>query len=202
MAASSGYCAPYRRRREGKTDYRTRRSYILSGKTRVVIRGSLKNVTAQIVMAKPQGDEVLVSAHSRELTRSYGWKASRGNLSAAYLTGLLCGLKAKAKGLEEAIPDIGLHSPTKSARIFAVLKGVSDAGIDVPHDEEKLPNEKRIEGEHVVEYAKSLASNPEEYQAEFSKYLEQKLSPENLPESFAEVKKNIATAFEGGNKKT
>jgi hypothetical protein len=53
-----------------------------------------------------------------------------------------------------------------------------------------------------VEYAKSLASNPEEYQAKFSKYLEQKLSPENLPENFAEVKKNIVAAFEGGNKKT
>jgi large subunit ribosomal protein L18 len=155
---------------------------------------------AQIVAAKPEGDEVLFSAQSRELIK-YGWKASRGNLSAAYLTGFLCGSKAKAQGTEEAISDIGLHSPTKGARIFAVLKGISDAGIEVPHSEEKLPDEGRTKGEHIVKYARSLASSPEGYQHKFAKYLEQKLSPENLSESFAEVKKSIVAAFKSGGKK-
>jgi large subunit ribosomal protein L18 len=202
MAESSGYCAPYRRRREGKTDYRARKAFILSGKPRVVIRGTLKNITAQIIVAKQKGDEVIVSAHSRELAGKFGWKTSRANLPAAYLTGLLCGLKAKTKGLEEVISDIGLHSPTKGARIFAVLKGVVDAGVDVPHSEEKVPDEKRMDGDHVAKYAKSLTSDPEDYQAKFSKYIAQQLSPENLPENFAEVKKNIVNAFQGGGKKT
>jgi large subunit ribosomal protein L18 len=200
LARYSRYCLSYRRRREGKTDYRLRKALILSGKPRVVARGSLRNMVVQIVAARPEGDEVLFSAQSRELMK-YGWKASRGNLSAAYLTGFLCGSKAKAQNTEEAIPDIGLYSPQKGARIFAVLKGVSDAGVDVPQSEEKLPNEGRIKGEHIVQYAKSLGSSPEDYQRKFAKYLEQKLSPENLPESFLEVKKNIVVAFKSGGKK-
>jgi large subunit ribosomal protein L18 len=200
MAKGSRYCVPYRRRREGKTDYRKRKALILSRKPRRVIRGTLKNIIVQIVAAKPHGDEVLVSAHSRELLKNYGWKAPRGNLPAAYLTGLLCGLKAKAKGIKEAVLDIGLHSPTKGARVFAALKGVLDAGLSVPYGEEKLPDEDRIKGVHIAQYAKMLSANTEKYTATFSKYLENKVSPENLPEHFAEVKKIVIAAFKGGGK--
>ena len=201
MAKNSRYCVPFRRRREGKTDYKARKALVLSGKPRFVARKTLRNVIAQIVVARPHGDEVLVSAHSREL-KKYEWKASGGNLPAAYLTGLLCGLKAKAQGVKEAILDVGLHSPSKGARIFVVLKGVLDAGIHVPHSEEKLPDEKRIQGEHIAHYAENLASNPEEYQSKFSEYLEQKLPPENLPKHFAKVKTEILAAFQSGDKKT
>ena len=200
MAKGSRYCTPFRRRREGKTDYRSRKALVLSGKPRLVARSTLKNVIAQIIAAKPYGDEVLVSAHSREL-KKYEWKAHAGNLPSAYLTGLLCGLKAKAQGVKEVILDIGLHSPSKGARVFAMLKGVLDAGVHVPHSEEKLPDEKRIEGEHIAQYAESLASNPEEYQSKFSKYLEQKLPPESLPKHFAKVKTEILAAFKSGGKK-
>ncbi|MDH5460351.1 MAG: 50S ribosomal protein L18 [Candidatus Bathyarchaeota archaeon] len=200
MAKGPRYCVPFRRRREGKTDYRARKALVLSGKPRLVVRGSLKNMIAQIIVAKPHGDEAILSAHGGELAKKYGWKAPRGGLPAAYLTGLLCGLKAKAEGVKEAILDTGLHSPTKGARVFAVLKGVLDAGLNVPHSEEKLPDEKRIKGEHIAEYAQSLASNSEEYQARFSKYLEQKLSPEKLPKHFEQVKKGILATFRGGKK--
>jgi large subunit ribosomal protein L18 len=200
MAKGSRYSVPYRRRREGKTDYRKRKALILSRKPRLVVRGTLKNIIVQVVAAKPHGDEVLVSAHSRELLRNYGWKAPRGNLPAAYLTGLLCGLKAKAKGIKEAVLDIGLHSPTKGARVFAALKGILDAGLNVPHGEEKLPDEKRIQGFHIAQYAKMLSASTERYMAAFSKYLENKIPPENLPEHFAEVKKAVIAAFKGGGK--
>jgi large subunit ribosomal protein L18 len=202
MARHSRYCTAYRRRREGKTDYNARRALIVSGRPRVIVRSSLKNVIVQTVTARPDGDRVVVSAHSRELARKYGWKAARGNLPAAYLTGLLCGLKARSKGLKEAIPDIGLHSPSKGARVFAALKGFLDAGVHVPYSEEKLPDEGRLQGEHIVQYARSSASDAEEYQARFSKYLEQKLHPENLTEDFTKVKKEILTAFKSGGKKT
>jgi large subunit ribosomal protein L18 len=200
MAKDSRYCVQLRRRKEGKTDYKARKALVISGKPRLVVRNTLKNVIAQIIVAKPHGDEVLVSAHSREL-KKYEWKAHAGNLSSAYLTGLLCGLKAKAQGVKEVILDIGLHSPSKGARVFAMLKGVLDAGVHVPHSEEKLPDEKRIEGEHIAQYAESLASNPEEYQSKFSKYLEQKLPPEDLPKHFAKVKTEILAAFKSGGKK-
>ena len=200
MAKNSRYCTKFRRRRQGKTDYRARKAFILSGKPRLVTRSSINNIIAQIIAAKPRGDEVLVSAHSRELAR-YGWKAPRGNLPAAYLTGFLCGLKAKSHGIGEAILDIGLCPPSKSARIFAVLKGVLDAKVDLPHSEEKLPDEKRIKGEHIAKYAESLASTAEEYKSKFSKYLQQQIPPETLPKHFEQVKKEMTAAFKSRGKK-
>ncbi|MEM1588865.1 MAG: 50S ribosomal protein L18 [Candidatus Bathyarchaeia archaeon] len=199
MARNARYCVPHRRKREGKTNYRKRKALLLSGKPRLVVRGSLKNIVVQIITAKPKGDEVLVSAHSRELMKRFGWKAPRGNLPTAYLTGLLCGLKATAKGIKEAVLDIGLHSPTKGARVFAALRGVLDAGLHVPHGEEKLPDEDRIKGLHIAQYARTLAAT-EKYTAVFSKYLENKVLPEKLPEHFEEVKKAVIAAFRGGGK--
>jgi len=199
VAKNSRYCTKFRRRREGKTDYKARRALIVSGRPRLVTRTSINNVIAQVIAAKPKGDEVLVSAHSRELGK-YGWKAPRGNVPTAYLTGYLCGLKAKAKGVEEAIFDIGLYPPTKGAKLFAVLKGVLDAKVNVPHSAEKLPDEKRLKGEHIAAYAQSLASEPERYQLRFSKYLRQDIKPETLPAHFAQVKNDMLAAFKNGGK--
>ena len=201
MAKNSRYCVPFRRRREGKTDYKARKALLLSGKPRLVARCSINNVSAQIVVAKPTGDEVVVSAQSKEVARKYGWKAPKGNIPAAYLTGFLCGLKAKSHGIEEAILDIGLYPPSKGARVFAVLKGVLDAEVNVPHSEEKLPDEKRIEGEHIAKYAQNLASDAEEYQSRFSDYLKEKTPPENLPKHVAQVKTDIMKSFKSGGSK-
>ncbi len=192
MAKSSRYRVQLRRRRQRKTDYQARKAFVLSGKPRVVSRSSIKNTTVQIIIAKSHGDEVLASAHTHELVK-YGWKAATGNLPAAYLTGLLCGLKAKAKGVTEAILDIGLVSPTKGSKVFTVLSGVLDAGISVPHDGEKIVKE-RAEGEHIVSYAESLGT-PEVYAPRFSTYISKGLSPETLSEHFAEVKTAILAAF-------
>jgi large subunit ribosomal protein L18 len=200
MARGSTYRVPPRRRREGKTDYQARKALVLSGTPRLVPRSTVKNISVQIIVAKPQGDEVLASAHSREL-RKYGWKAPTGNIPAAYLTGLLCGLKAKAKGVTEAVLDIGLVAPSKGSKVFAALGGVVDAGVDVPHDEEKIVAE-RSEGKHIAVYGESLGDDSEVYSAKFSKYLEQKLAPEKLPEHFAKVKADIVDSFKKkGDKK-
>jgi large subunit ribosomal protein L18 len=87
---------------------------------------------------------------TKELVR-LGWSPATGNLPAAYLTGLLAGKRAKAKGIESAVLDIGLNSPTKGSRVFACLKGLLDAGIEIPHDEEVLPSADRLEGKHLGE---------------------------------------------------
>ena len=197
MARTGNYRVKLRRRREGKTDYQARKALVTSGKPRLVTRASLRNFTVQIAIAKPHGDEVLAAANSRELARTYGWKAPTGNISSAYLTGLLCGLKAKAAGVKEAILDIGLIAPTKGAKVFAALSGVVDAGVDVPHSEEKIVKE-RMKGEHIAKYAKSLGVGSEEYKAKFSKYLAAGVAPEKLPEYFNKVKGEITAAFKAG----
>ena len=197
MAKGGNYRVKLRRRREGKTDYQARKALVTSRKPRLVTRASLKNATVQISMAKSIGDEVLASANSRELIKNYGWKAPTGNIPAAYLTGLLCGYKAKAAGVKEAILDIGLISPTKGSKIFAMLSGVLDAGVEVPHSEEKIVKE-RMKGEHIAKYAKNLSSTPEEYNAKFSKYKAEKVAPEKIVEHFTKVKALIVASFKGG----
>jgi large subunit ribosomal protein L18 len=199
VAKNARYCTKFRRRIEGKTDYKARRALIVSGKPRLVTRTSINNIIAQVIAAKPKGDEVLISAHSRELMK-YGWKVPRGNVPTAYLTGYLCGLKAKAAGVEEAIFDIGLYRPKKGARIFAVLKGVLDAKVNVPHSVDKFPDEKRLKGEHIASYAQALAAEPEEYRSKFSKYLQQDVKPEALPKHFEQVKSDMHVAFKNRGK--
>ena len=199
MARNARYRVKLRRRREGKTDYQARKALVVSGKPRLVARKSNKNMVAQIVVAKPQGDEVLAATHSSELTKKFGWKASTGNVPAAYLTGLLCGLRAKKEGITEAVLDIGLIPPTKGSRLFATLSGVLDAGLEVPHSEEKLVKE-RVNGLHIATYGKKLGAGSESYSAKFSAYLEENLAPEKLPEHFTQVKADIVNSFKSEDK--
>ena len=195
MATGPRYRVPFRRRRKGKTNYRARRALVLSRVPRLVIRLSLKNVIVQVIEAEATGDKVIVSAHSRELAKTYGWLSNGGNIPAAYLTGLICGFKATASGVETAFLDIGLHLPSKGTRIFAALRGVLDAGVEVPHGEDILPDEDRLSGKHVADYGANLAAEPEVYKKKFSKFLSKGLRPEGMPEHFSEVKDKITSSF-------
>jgi len=195
MATGPSYRVAFRRRREGKTDYQQRRGLVLSGLPRLVVRGSLRNVTTQIVKAEVNGDKVIASAQSSELAKKYGWLGDGGNISAAYLTGLLCGFKAIAQGVKEAALDIGLNYPSKGSRVFAVLKGALDTGLTIPFKKEKLPDEKRIMGQHVVEYAQRLSSSPETFKKQFSAQLARGLKPEEVAAHFAQVKEKIVLSF-------
>ncbi len=198
MAKGPGYSVPFRRRRKGKTDYKSRRALVLSGLPRLVIRGTSKHIITQVIEAEPIGDKVVASAYSRELPENYGWRGSCGNIPAAYLTGLLCGYRAVASGVKETVLDIGLQAPSQGARVFAALKGVIDSGVVVPHDEEVLPSESRISGQHIADYAKKLSSNPDIYQKKFSEYLSRKLPPEQLSEHFSSTKERIVSSFKEG----
>jgi large subunit ribosomal protein L18 len=196
MATGPSYRVPFRRRKEGKTDYRSRRALVLSRLPRLVVRRTSKHIIVQIVKAEVAGDKVAVSAHSRELAKTYGWQGNCRNVPAAYLTGFLCGFKAMVHGVKKAVLDIGLHSPSRGARVFAALKGVLDAGVTVPHSENMIPDETRISGKHIADYGIQLSSNPEIYQQKFSKNLSRGLRPEQLSEHFSLIKEKITSSFE------
>jgi large subunit ribosomal protein L18 len=201
MARTGRYKVKFRRRREGKTNYYKRREMIKSGLPRLVIRKTNSYIIAQVVTAKVTGDAVIVSATSKELVR-LGWKGGTKNTPAAYLVGLLIGYKALLKGVKEVIPDIGLHRPIKGARVFAVIKGAVDAGLETPHDEEVLPDEDRLSGKHIAEYAEKLKGENEAlYKARFSKYLARGLDPADLPKHFEEIKGKIKDYYMGLFKK-
>ena len=152
MATGPQYTVPMRRRREARTDYHQRLRLLKSGKPRLVARTSNTQVRAQLVATGPQGDETVASARSNDL-REYGWEAPTGNMPAAYLTGLLAGLRALDAGRAQAVLDIGLHSPTPGNKVFAVQEGALDAGLEIPHNDSVLADWSRTRGEHIAAYA-------------------------------------------------
>jgi len=144
------YRVPFRRRREGRTDYRLRARLLRGGKPRAVVRKTLNQVIVQIVASSAAGDVVLATATARDLVKQ-GWSSGTGNLPAAYLTGFLAGKRAAAAGVSEAVLDIGAHKPTKGGRVFAALQGLLDSGIAVPHSPDILPSKERLHGAHIGE---------------------------------------------------
>lgn len=197
MASGPNYKVPRRRRREGKTNYHKRLALVKSGHVVLVVRKTNKYIIAQFVYPTPIGDYTLAAAHSRELVKLFGWKASGENAPAAYLTGLLAGLRARKLGIRKAIPDIGLHRPVKGAKVFAVIKGVIDAGVEIPVAEDVLPDEKRIKGYTIAEYAEMLSkSDQEAFQRQFSRLLRSGFDPRRLVEHFEEVKREIIRIYE------
>ncbi|MBU5575290.1 MAG: 50S ribosomal protein L18 [Candidatus Aenigmatarchaeota archaeon] len=142
---------PHRRRREQKTDYRKRLALLKSKLPRAVIRKSLSHMNVQIIEYNKNGDKTLVGVKSNIL-KKFNWNFGTGNIPAAYLTGLLAGKKAIKAGIKKAVLDIGLQTSTKGSRIYAALKGLLDAGIEIPHDEKILPSEDRISGAHIKNF--------------------------------------------------
>jgi large subunit ribosomal protein L5e len=160
------YQVKYRRRREGKTDYQARRRLIMqdknkynSPKYRLVVRFTNRDVVAQMVRAKIEGDFVYAAAYGHELTK-YGIPVGHSNYASAYAVGLLLarrtlkkfGLADKYQGQTtvtgedynvepiadgprplRAVLDTGLKRTSTGSRVFATLKGAVDGGIDIPH---------------------------------------------------------------------
>jgi len=104
----SRYQVKFRRRREGKTDYRQRKRLCAqdknkyqSPKYRFVVRFTNTKVICQIAYALVDGDRILCQAQSTELGR-YGLSVGLKNYAAAYCTGLLCARRLLQKvGLDE-----------------------------------------------------------------------------------------------------
>ncbi len=145
MARNVTSRVPFRRRREGKTNYKKRLALLKSGKPRVVVRKTNSKMIIQIIEYHPDGDTIPVAAVSTKL-KKYGWNHSVKNIPASYLTGLLAGKQAVDNGIDEAVLDIGIRVPVKGGNIFAALKGLIDSGVDVPHGEGIFPSEDILKG--------------------------------------------------------
>jgi len=195
-----------------------------SPKYRLVARFTNTDVVAQIIYSKIEGDHVMAHAYGHELTK-YGIPVGFSNFAAAYATGLLVarrllhkiGLAEKYGGKEEADGeiyhveqlghgprpfaanlDVGLARTTTGAKVFAVLKGAADGGLNVPHNEKRFPGyddeteqfnpdilRQRIYGEHISNYMKILEEeDSEEFKARFSKYISTGVTAESLPELY------------------
>lgn len=135
-----------RRRKQGKTDYKARFHMLKSEKPRLVVRRTNRYLIAQIVVTEGAQDKVVTKVSSKELLTK-GWpKEKEGSLKslvAGYLTGFLLVKKIKEKP-ESVIFDLGLQKNHKGSRIYAVLKGAAEAGLNIPHDKSCLPSDERL----------------------------------------------------------
>ncbi len=159
MADGPGYKVAHRRRREQKTDYKKRIELVKSGKLRAVVRKSNKHMLVQFIDYETEGDEIICSAKSEELN-DLGWEHHTGNISAAYLTGLLAGKRALDEDFDEAVVDLGLQIKNHGTRVYAAIKGISDSGVDLNADSSAYPSEERIKGQHIEEFKENgIVSN-------------------------------------------
>jgi len=194
-------------------------------KYRLVVRFTNKDIIVQIVYPRLQGDFVLAAAHSRELPR-YGINHGLTNWTAAYATGLLVARRALTKlgladkyqgvtepdgtiSLTEAVDDdsprpfkcyldVGLKRTSTGSRVFGALKGASDGGLYIPHNEKRFPGydpeskeldaevlKKYIFGGHVAEYMESLEEEDDErFKKQFSTYLADGIGSEDIEEIY------------------
>lgn len=133
-----------RRKMEGKTDFTSRLASLKSEHKRLVCRKTNRYIIAQIIESHEAQDKILIGIDSKILL-SKGWpKEETGRLKsliAAYLTGFAIGKLALEKKIKRANFDIGMNRSINRSRLYAVLKGALDAGMDIPHDKKALPNE-------------------------------------------------------------
>ncbi len=175
---------PFKRKREGKTDYKKRINLLSSNKPRLVVRKFINSILAQLIIFENNCDKVLLSAHTNEL-KKYGWKANTSNLPSAYLLGYLIGKKAHENNIKQAILDIGLSPSVKGSISYAVVKGAIDSNLNIPYNPDILPSDDRLQGKHIQEYASKKPN------LNFTKY---QIDPKNLSNHVNEIKEKIKNA--------
>ncbi|KAL2928829.1 60S ribosomal protein L5 [Bienertia sinuspersici] len=188
------YQVKFKRRRDGKTDYRARKRLINQDKNkyntpkyRLVVRFTNKDVIAQIISASIAGDIVLTSAYAHELPR-YGLEVGLSNYAAAYCTGLLLARRV--------LKQLDLDQEYEGN-----VEGALDGGLDIPHSDKRFAgfskdsksldpevHRKYIYGGHVSSYMKTLMEDePEKYQSHFSEFIKRGINPDNLEELYKKV---------------
>ena len=147
-----------RRRRENRTDYKARRILLESGIPRIVVRRTNKYFILQAVESSEAQDKVVATVTSKELLKN-GWDAKAGgslkSIPAGYLTGILMAKKLQ-KG--KYIMDLGMARTLKGSRVFSVVRGLIDGGLDVPVDEKVFPSEDRLSGSHLKDGVKAMVA--------------------------------------------
>jgi large subunit ribosomal protein L5e len=206
-----------------------------SPKYRLVVRFSNKDVTCQIAYATIRSDVILCAAYSHELSKygaNLYKTTGQKNYAASYATGLLAARRVLTKlGMDKqyvgqtkpdgknflvkkgesdrrpflVLLDVGLHFTTTGSRVFGVMKGAVDGGLEIPHKNKRFPGynhsagkfdpavlRKYIFGGHVADYQKKLqAENPEKYKQQFPKYIAAGVGPDGVEKMWATVHENI-----------
>jgi len=208
-----------------------------SPKYRFVVRFTNSDIICQIFSTDLDHDHCVAAAYAHELKR-YGLKVGFTNYAGAYATGLLLARRVNHKfGLNElyegktevdgadydinedikeeenspfkANLDVGLKRTTTGARLFGALKGATDGGLSIPHNDRRFPGSGKAEegkkwepdpdkhreyifGIHVANYMRKLKKAGEEgYSKQFKRYIDAKVGPDDIEGAYAAVHKGI-----------
>ncbi len=146
-----------KRRKQGKTDYKLRLRLLKSDIPRIVIRKTNRYIIVQLVESNEARDKVISGVTSKDLLKQ-GWNekfsGSLKSTPAGYLTGLLMAKKIKDEG--KVILDLGMQKTIKGNKIYAVVKGLVDGGVNLNTGEGIFPSEERLNGEHLKPELKSI----------------------------------------------
>jgi|GEM_PF-391799 len=149
---------PFRRKREGKTNYKKRLALLKSGQPRLIIRRSNRHILLQLVRYEADGDKVVAAFNSKSLAK-HGWTHATKSVPAAYLSGVLLAKTAVEKGTGQAIVDLGLQKHRAGTRLCAAIKGAIDGGLAIPASADIFPAAERLAGRHISDaVAKDVAS--------------------------------------------
>ena len=150
-----------RRKKEHKTDYLVRMKLLKSNRPRLVFRKTNKYSVIQYVESVAAQDKIVFGVTSKILLNN-GWpenlKGSLKSIPATYLAGYFVGKKILKDKLETPIVDLGMQRALAKTRIFAFIKGLIDAGVEVPCDEDKFPEEERLLGKSAKENTSKIVA--------------------------------------------
>lgn len=169
-----------------------------------------------------RGDKVLCAAESTEL-KNFGLTAGLTNYAAGYCTGLLLARRLlKQVGLADtykandskdgeyynvsehaegdkrpfkALLDVGLAPTTTGARVFSVMKGACDGGINIPHKTKRFPGYQRAQVEEI-KGKRGKVVDTEKTEAQFdAKVLRSHIFGGHVTAYMSLLKKENPTAF-------
>jgi len=200
-------------------------------KHRMIVRITNRDVIAQIAYARIEGDVIVAAAYAHELPH-FGLKVGLTNYASCYCTGLLLARRILKKfrldkiyegqtevdgemysvedvengpGAFRAHLDTGLAHTTTGARIFGVMKGAVDGGIEIPHSEKRFPGYDKeskefdagvlrghVMGNHVAKYMKELMEEDEDsYKRQFSRFNKHGITGDELEDLYKKAHANI-----------
>jgi large subunit ribosomal protein L18 len=109
-------------------------------------------MTVNYITSKNAQDKVEISVNSKKLLK-YGWPkewiGSLRSTPACYLLGYVAGKEIVSKYKEKVILDLGLMRTIPKSRVYAILKGLVDAGVKINCNKKVFPSEERIKGQHM-----------------------------------------------------
>jgi len=183
---------PFRRKREGKTNYDRRIKLLKSNQIRLLVSYGSKDIRAQAIKFNLKGDEVLADANAKSL-KGFGWDFSCSNLPASYLFGYYFGKLLIEKGISTVIFDTGIVTPKSGGKYYSFAKGIIDSKVSMDVNPDVFPSEERIKGAHIESYSKLLKENGL-YDTRYSAHLKLKADAEKIKEAFDKVLEKIKQA--------